>query len=404
MIMKKQLSYISGMVLTIASVVSNQSVANITVSIVAGSDQSSSSVTATGSVQHIITDQERTTFGLGDHQLKNAVGAYFGKNPNDAYLHSSTPWGDLYKRYSWPQVKMIMVVESAELLSITSKPIIVKTQYFENNSNYTGKFNVNISDKVSNTVSSNWSTGGTLTVGQKFEYGVSFLGSGAKGETSISYSQSWGVGGKKSQTVTVGSTSGVAVSLKPCKSVAVKLFASRGVMKVRLRYKAYLIGSTAINYNPTYKGHHFWSLNIGNVMRKAGISNSISSIEDIEIGYYSNATVKLKNRVNSCSIRKGNSTSQVPPIKKAIKAANVDSTALALDFKASKRDGKCPAGSILATPQEARSNTNKACAALGTWYIVRLAGNGSMDGSGYGCKIRDKDSRNLGGSLCVVVP
>jgi hypothetical protein len=79
-------------------------------------------------------------------------------------------------------------------------------------------------------------------------------------------------------------------------------------------------------------------------------------------------------------------------------------TALALDFKASKGDSKCPAGSILATPQEAKANTKQACAVLGTWHIARLAGNGSMDGSGYGCKIRDTDSRTLGDSLCVVVP
>ncbi|RKZ83119.1 MAG: follicular epithelium yolk protein subunit [Candidatus Parabeggiatoa sp. nov. 1] len=288
------------MVLTVACVASGQSVAGITVSLVAGQDASSSSVTATGSVQHIITDAERTTFGIGDNQLKEAVKAYFGKRPNDAYLHSPTPWNDLYRTYSWPQVQMVLVVQSAEILSITSEPVIVKTQEFVNDSSQTGEFNVNISDTVSNTVSSNWSTGGTLTVGQKFQYGVSFLGSGAKGETSLSYSQSWGIGGQKSQTITVGSTSGVAVSLKPCESLTAELSASRGVMRVRLRYNAYLIGNTAVNYNPRYKNHHFWSLGISGVMRKAGIPNSVQSTEDIEIGYYSNSTIKLKDKAPEC--------------------------------------------------------------------------------------------------------
>ncbi|WP_405205904.1 hypothetical protein [Aquimarina sp. LLG6339-5] len=270
----------------------------ISISIVAGQDQAASSVNASGSVQHVITDEERTTFKLGDKQLKDAVNKYFGKSPNDAYLHSPTPWGDLYKKYNWPQVQMVLVVQSAEILGITSEPVIVKTQDFTNNSSIKGTFNVAISESLNNTTSSNWSTGGTLTIGQKFSYGVKFLGAGAEGETSLSYSQSWGIGGQESKSITVGSTSGVSVELDPGESVVAELSASRGVMKVRIRYNAYLIGNTAVNYNPTYKKHHFWSLGIGGVMSKAGVSNSVQSTEDIEIGYYSNSKIELKNKVS----------------------------------------------------------------------------------------------------------
>jgi hypothetical protein len=74
---------------------------------------------------------------------------------------------------------------------------------------------------------------------------------------------------------------------------------------------------------------------------------------------------------------------------------------LALDFKAVVgKDGQCPSGYVLATPDDARANQQQACQVLGAWYIVRLAGGGSMDGPGYNCKIRDKDERALGGSLC----
>ncbi|MCO6441629.1 MAG: follicular epithelium yolk protein subunit [Nitrococcus mobilis] len=268
----------------------------ISISIVAGQDKSASSVNASGTVQHVITDEEQTTFRLGDKQLKDAVKAYFGKSPNDAYLHSPTPWGDLYKKYSWPQVQMILVVQSAEILGITSEPVIVKTQEFVNNSRQKGTFNVAITESVNNTTSSNWSTGGTLTIGQKFSYGVKFLGAGAEGETSLSYSQSWGVGGQESKSITVGSSSGVSVELDPGESVLAELSASRGVMKVRIRYNAYLIGNTAVNYNPTYKDHHFWSLGIAGVMAKGGITNSVQSTEDIEIGYYSNSKIELKDK------------------------------------------------------------------------------------------------------------
>lgn len=270
----------------------------ISISIIAGQDELSSAVNASGTVQHVITDKERTTFGLGDKQLKDAVKAYFGKSPNDAYLHSPTPWEDLYKRYNWSQVQMVLIVQSAEILGITSEPVIVKRQEFSNNSTQTGIFNVAVSDSVDNTTSSNWSTGGELTIAQKVSYGVKFLGTGAEGETSLSYSQSWGIGGQESKSITVGSSSGVSVELGPGESVVAELSASRGVMRVRIRYNAYLMGSTAVNYNPTYKNHHFWALAVDKVMSAGNISNSIKSTEDIEIGYYSNSKVELKDKAS----------------------------------------------------------------------------------------------------------
>ncbi|MGQ0604469.1 MAG: ETX/MTX2 family pore-forming toxin [Anaerolineales bacterium] len=268
----------------------------ISISIVAGQDKSASSVDASGSVQHVIEKKERTTFKLGDKQLKNAVKAYFGKSPSDAYLCSPTPWNDLYKRYRWPQVQVVLVVQSAEILGITSEPVIVKTQEFVNRSSRKATFTVSISESVNNTTSSNWSTGGTLSIGQKFSYGVKFLGADAKGETSLSYSRSWGVGGQESKSITVGSTSGLSVELGPGEAVLAELSASRGVMKVRIRYNAYLSGSTALNYYPKYKGHHFFHLGISGVMSKGGISNSVISTEDIEVGYYSNSKIELKDK------------------------------------------------------------------------------------------------------------
>ncbi|MGB5771350.1 MAG: hypothetical protein WBM32_16005, partial [Crocosphaera sp.] len=119
----------------------------IGISIIVGEDKSTSSVNVSGREQHIITDEERTTFKIGDKALKDAVNAHFGKSPNDAYLRSPTPWGDLYKTYSWPQVQTLLVAQSAEILEITSQPVIVKTQEFENNSDHEATFNVAISEQ-----------------------------------------------------------------------------------------------------------------------------------------------------------------------------------------------------------------------------------------------------------------
>ncbi|MFL6353192.1 MAG: hypothetical protein ACJ74Z_15290 [Bryobacteraceae bacterium] len=66
-------------------------------------------------------------------------------------------------------------------------------------------------------------------------------------------------------------------------------------MKVRITYRAQVDGSTAINYDPPFKGHHFWGLGIGGVMQSSGVSNSLQFTEDIEVGYFSNAKIDLRD-------------------------------------------------------------------------------------------------------------
>ena len=269
----------------------------IEVSIVAGADRSTSSVQVSGSVQHVITEKEKVTFGVVDASLKEAVAKYFGKKPNDVYLHSPTPWGDLYKTYGWSQVQTYLTAEKAEITSITSEPTIIAKKTLVNNSSKQATFDASISDQVSNTVESYWSSTDSIEVSQTVTYKVTLkevfeVG----GQTSFSYGHTWGKGGSESKTTTVGSTSGVTVTLDPGEAVEARLTATRGVMKVRITYKAYLIGQCAVNYNPTYKGHHFWALGIGNIMSAAGLQKERTFIEDIEVGYYTNDKVEIVDK------------------------------------------------------------------------------------------------------------
>ena len=74
--------------------------------------------------------------------------------------------------------------------------------------------------------------------------------------------------------------------------------------------------------------------------------------------------------------------------------------AFALNVTVNAGDGVCPANANLLTYDEAAADTQAVCAKLGSWYIARLAGGGSMDGPGYNCKLRRQDTRKLGNSLC----
>jgi hypothetical protein len=249
-----------------------------------------------GSQVSVISDTERNTFRLNDGQLKDAVDRYFGKRPNDAYLRSPTPFNDLYQTYGWDQVTRTLRPRKANVLGIDSQPMIVMQQVFENNSTKPATFNVGISQEVANTVSNSWNTGGSLTVGQEINYGFDIKVAEGGGTTSLSYTNSWGKSVEKSQTITVGSSSAMEMVLQPGQAVIAQLLATKGTIKIQVEYEASLSGITAVNYNPIYQGHHFWGLNIGGVMSSGGVSNSVVSREVIEVGFYSQSKVIVKDR------------------------------------------------------------------------------------------------------------
>ncbi|HEX8834273.1 MAG TPA: hypothetical protein VF719_08730 [Abditibacteriaceae bacterium] len=278
-----------------ASLIDKDTIIAISISISAGPDAASSSVTATGYVQHIITDSERTAFNIQDASLKNAVNTFFGEAPDDAFLCSPTPWGDLYATYGWPQVQTQLSVQSATIIGVTSDPVIVATQIFENQSSVPADFNCGITQEVSVTAETNWSESSEVAVGQTISYDISFLGSGAGGETSLSFTETWESGGSESESVTLGTSSGVSVTLQPGQSVESQLTASQGKLMVQIVYQLSIIagGVTAVNYSDTYQGHHFWALDLQGTMNSVALPISITTTETIEVDFYANSKIVL---------------------------------------------------------------------------------------------------------------
>ena len=265
----------------------------LAIKINAGATVEESSVSATGENVNIIANPERGSFGIGsDSDLKGAVEKDFGKWPTDAYLHSPTPWGDLYKSYGWEQVQRVLRPVRAQILDITSKPAILASKTLTNNSDFPTTFTTSISEQVTNTVSNTWSNSSKIKFEQSIKYEVGFLGTGGGGETKFGFEQDWGKSNTVSKSTTVGTETGVSVQLQPGESAVVELSASSGNMRIRITYEAYLRGLTAVNYNPPYQGHHFWGLPIAGVI---GSASKVQIVEDIEVGYYSNTCVTVKN-------------------------------------------------------------------------------------------------------------
>ncbi|KAM3968866.1 LOW QUALITY PROTEIN: U-megalopygitoxin(8)-Mo12-like [Aphomia sociella] len=268
--------------------------AKIEVNVVASDNEAERLVELSGSNVGIISDTERNTFQLSDNNLKNAVRSYFGARPDDAYVKSPTPWGDLYQTYGWPQVSRSLAPQRAKILQVTSNPSIVLNQTFKNNSTKTATFKAQIKQDVQNTVTSTWEKGGDLTIGQEIEYGFDIKVVSVSGKTSFSYTSKWG-DVSKSESVTVGSESGFEITLEPNQSVIAELYATKGTMQIQVDYEATLSGATAINYANTYKGHHFWALDINSVMRAGGLRTTAQSRELINLGYYSSSRVVVRD-------------------------------------------------------------------------------------------------------------
>jgi hypothetical protein len=269
--------------------------ANIEVAIVSADNVGESSVTVSGTNKGIISDTERLTFGLSDSELKDAIEKSIGKRPDDAFLKSPTPWG-LYVTYGWHQVATTLIPHSDGILGLSSQPTIVMNQFFNNSmSSHSAEFTAKISQEVKNTIISSWKSGGAVNVGLNINYAVDLKVVSVSGSTSFNYTSSWGQSVEKSQTVTVGSESAVKIMLDAGQVAVAQLYATRGSMKIQVDYIAFLSGDAAVNYNEEYDGHHFWRADIQKVMNDKGIPNYSKSSEVINVGYYTNSTIVIKD-------------------------------------------------------------------------------------------------------------
>ncbi|APJ03924.1 follicular epithelium yolk protein subunit [Silvanigrella aquatica] len=266
---------------------------SILLSVIAGMSADHSSASGSGQEIHIITDKERESFGIGNDQvLKKAVEAYFGKSPDDVYLKSDTPWDDLYKTYNWSQVQTNYRVRDVQILEITSQPEILAKKTFENKSSKSVTYNASISDTRANTLETHWSQSTNKSVGFSIKASFSVPGVfGFEGGSTFNFDSTWGEGGFQSTTTTVGTTTGIIVTLDPGEKVEAHLNATRGHLKVRVNYDTYLTGITAVNYAQTYKEHHFWGLPIDKVLKSSGINNNQIVTQDLNFSYYSDAHV-----------------------------------------------------------------------------------------------------------------
>lgn len=234
-----------------------------------------------GSDTEVISETEEKTFHLNEDRLKMSAENFFGNKPSDVFLHSPTPFGDLYQTYNWDEVKRTMKPKNGRILNITNEMRTIMSKNFMNTETKPITFNIGLKKHLENTVSSFWTKNGDLTMNKGINYAI-YLGN----ET-VTYTSLWGLNTEKSVTTVIGSDD-MQISLLPGQSVTTELRVMQLNLAIEMEYMTSLSGSVATNYMQGYKGHHYWALDVDELMAANGMKNEVMSTETIEMIFYTN--------------------------------------------------------------------------------------------------------------------
>lgn len=259
-------------------------------------------VTYSGKEEKIVEDADRKLFELEYYQLRRYVAAYMGKEPNDVFLKSPTPWGDLYRVYNFQQVKRILEITSAEVTEMTLRPVIVHSQDFENTSKNKIKVNTGISQSIETSIAASWSQSTSTEHSREVQIGFQVTFMTFSSSNRYSYTSTFGQNFEKTESVTVGTNSNMETELNPGQSCSVVLTANRGYLNIKVTYRIYLTGQVAMNYRTRYDGHHFHARSINDVLNRSGKAREKTVTEIIQIGFYTNSSLKVYDKVSGARL------------------------------------------------------------------------------------------------------
>ncbi|CAH0718616.1 unnamed protein product, partial [Brenthis ino] len=241
-----------------------------------------------GSIVNVISKTEQNTFGLTDEKLKQSVSKYFGLVPDNVYVHSPTPWGDLYKTMNWEPIRRVVVPQKAAVLSVKSEPVLVARKEFVNEDVVPKTMKTEFREYVTNAISSKWDTEGELDV-EDIMYELDMK----TDPTFISFSSKWGQDSDKYMPMTVGSE--IELTLAPNQKYVAELYVTKEEMMIRVDYETSLRGSVAINFDKEYRGHKFWAVDVNTLSTVGGFRKVVHSSEIIEYVQFIDANIVVKD-------------------------------------------------------------------------------------------------------------
>lgn len=235
----------------------------------------------------MLGEMDKAAFGLTDDKLKQAL-TNMGMKPDNVFLNSPTPWGDLFETMNWEPTRMIFEPKRAEILSSKTEKVVVKSSNLHNTHTEPMTRKVDMKQTLMNTITSKWSKEGELDV-KNIHYNIHMM-------TPESEEYSFISNGlediEKLEPVTVGDV--MEVTLEPKQTLDAELHVTAEHMMVRVDFEAKLAGTVALNFDNTYEGHRFWSVDINTLLTAGGMKKVMHSSEFINIVQFRDAKVLVK--------------------------------------------------------------------------------------------------------------
>ncbi|XP_023938323.1 spherulin-2A-like [Bicyclus anynana] len=242
-----------------------------------------------GSYVDLIDDVQKQAFELTEENLKKSISSYFGWAPDNVYLRNPTPWGGLYKSLNWEPVKRVVLPKKATILTVETKPELIKIKSLNNDDSEKKVYNEKIEHHFETTVSSTWDE--NALEGEDIHYHFDMK----KPEVTKYFGFTAKLGENTFKTLPINIEKELMITLEPKQNAKIEVLATKEIMKIRVDYETGLVGAVAMNYDKEYKGHRFWAMDINTVLEAGGMRKNLQSSEVIDVVYYKDAKVLVKD-------------------------------------------------------------------------------------------------------------
>ncbi|MDB6144767.1 MAG: follicular epithelium yolk protein subunit [Pseudomonas sp.] len=264
----------------------------INIRITAGPDKESSSVLTPGVIIDIVSPSDQIDFGVTDNVIKDLFRQRYGLSVKTLLFNGFTlpPPSDFI---TLPSFERKIEVIKAEIISVSNLPSVLAVNVFSNTTPTEAQFKSDISQSITQTFASTWSSASGTDIKQSISYGIEAAGNKIGGETSFSASQNFSQGGTTTKSTTTTSTVSVSTTLQPGEKRVAELNASKNEMLIEVQYKTSLIGTI---YG-LMTDRQVRELHADSLLSWFNLKNEILTTETIKLDLTTNATVELRDLV-----------------------------------------------------------------------------------------------------------
>ncbi|MGY2119390.1 hypothetical protein ACW9HR_36360 [Nocardia gipuzkoensis] len=261
-------------------------------------DAGSRTGTVSGVTRYQIGQAEADAFGIGDQStLRSLISRSINNNPvNGAWLHDPTsgaPCGDMFGHYGWDPVLVTLQPIRVDFTGITPSANIAASASYHNGDDHPNNWTASATATQQETSSNSWSNSNSVSVGQKISYDIGIPGiEGVEGETSFSYTHTWGQTKTETHSITVSMGSSVTVSVPAHSWETAYVWGQVGHATAKVTYEATLSGGVCFitdfrTPNSWWgQGHRDHWMGIGFLDSLSGYSTTKIITENVDIGFY----------------------------------------------------------------------------------------------------------------------